>query len=87
MATKGGVPGFEFVPPEVLGREVYKSFVHGYLKVFQAIDIILQERLAHTHQIFYYDKKKWWVWIRQDGRDLPTPTNFLFYYNIFHMYI
>jgi hypothetical protein len=37
------VPGFEFVPPEVLGIEVYKSFApDGYLKVFQAIDIILK---------------------------------------------
>ena len=39
---QGSVPGFELVPPEVLGTEVYKSFAHGYLKVFQAIDIILQ---------------------------------------------
>ena len=42
MLVGGKVRGFDFVPPEVLGESVYKSFAHGYLQVFEAINRVLQ---------------------------------------------
>lgn len=35
------VPGWEFIPREVRGEEVYKSFVHGWCMVIDAIDLLL----------------------------------------------